>query len=90
MEQLRADIIASPRYRLLYKDIPYEEWLIKTIKSYKRFDVEYEMSMIRKTEDINQEELDRIIEVGEMVHPVKKIENKLKIVVEMLCFFKYF
>ena len=63
---------------MLYKDIPYEEWLINTIKSYKRFDVEYEMSMIRKTEDINQEELDRIIEVGEMVHPVKKIENKLE------------
>ena len=78
MEQLRKDIIASPKYRLLYRDIPYEEWLINTIKSYKRFDVEYEMSVIRKTEDINQDELDKILKVGELVHPVEKIEKKLE------------
>ena len=78
MEQLRKDIIDSPKYRLLYKDIPYEEWLINTIKSYKKFDVEYEMSMIRKTEDINQEELNKILEFGERIHPIDKIEKNLE------------
>ena len=63
---------------MLYKDIPYEEWLINTIKSYKRFDVEYEMSMIRKTEDINQEELNKILEFGEKIHPVDKIKKNLE------------
>ena len=78
MEQLRADIINSTKYKLLYREIPYEEWLVKTIKSYRNFDVGYEMSVIRKTEDIDEEKLRKIIEVGERVHPTEAIEKKLE------------
>ena len=52
--------------------------MVKTIKSYRYFDVGYEMSVIRKTPDINQEELDKIIEIGEMVHPREEIDKRLE------------
>jgi hypothetical protein len=78
MEQLRADIINSDRYKILYKDISYEQWLIDTVKSYKHFDVGYEMSVIRHIDEANQDEYQKIIEIGEMVHPVSKIEKELE------------
>lgn len=78
MEQLRKDIINSEKYRILYRDIPYEKWLVNTIKSYKNFDVEYEMSVIRNDSTIDENELNKIIEIGEKVHPVEEIEMRLK------------
>ncbi len=77
MEKLRSDIINSSKYQLLYQEISYEEWLKKTIKSYRNFDVDYEMSVIRKTDDIDEKELERILTIGEQVHPVETFEKKL-------------
>lgn len=79
MSQLRTDIWNSPEYNKKHKEISYEKWLRKTIKSYKNFDVEYELSMIRKEEDYLKEQFDYILEVGEDVHPVEKIQKRLQL-----------
>ena len=78
MEKLRKDIINSERFRIIYRDVLYEEWLVNTIKSYRNFDVGYEMSVIRKDKTIDDDEFKKIIEIGERVHPIEDIERKLK------------
>ena len=78
MEKLRSDILNSEKYRILYRDISYEEWLVKTIKSYKFFDVEYEMSVIRKDSSIDDDELKKIIEEGEKIHSLDEIKKRLE------------
>lgn len=77
MSNLRKDIWESNRYKILYKDISYEKWLKKTIKSYRDFDVSYEMSIIRKNEQFPNEKFDYINEIGETIHPLKEIEDRL-------------
>ena len=52
--------------------------MLLQIKSYKNFDVEYEMSMIRKSDDYFKKNFERILEIGEEVRPIKKIEKKLQ------------
>ena len=78
MEKLRRDIIASEKYQVLHREISYEEWLIKTIKSYKHFDVAYEMSTMRKDSTINEDELKIILEVGAKVHSPDDIKKRLE------------
>ena len=78
MSQLRTDIWNSPEYKQKHKEVSYEEWLRQTIKSYKNFDVEYELSMIRKEDNYLKEQFDYILEVGEEIHPVKEIEKRLQ------------
>ena len=77
MATLKYDIWESEVYKKNYKDISYEEWLKKNISGYKYFDVLYEMEIIRKTDDYHKEEFDKILEIGEQVHPLKTFEKKL-------------
>lgn len=78
MSQLRLDIWNSPIYKELYHSISYDEWLKKTIKSYKNFDVEYEMSVIRDDGSIDYSQLDHILKVGEELRPTEKIEKRVE------------
>lgn len=77
MTQLRQDIWNSDIYKQHYQQISYEDWLRKTIKSYRHFDVEYEMSMIRQDESIDIKALEHILAVGEEINPIQKIEKRL-------------
>lgn len=77
MATLKYDIWESEVYKKNYKDISYEEWLKKNISGYKYFDVPYEMGIIRKTDDYHKEEFDKILEIGEQIHPLKTFEKKL-------------
>lgn len=78
MTKLKFDIWESQIYNQKYKEISYDEWLEETIKSYKNFDVEYEMSMIRKSDDYFKENFEHILEVAEKIRPTKEIEKKLQ------------
>lgn len=78
MTRLKKEIWESDEYKKKYKEVDYEKWLKKTIRSYKGFDVEYEISQIRKDDDYFKEEFDYILKIGEEVRPIKKIEKKLK------------
>lgn len=78
MTQLKKDIRQSDVFNKNYKHIDYDEWLRKTIMSYKNFDVEYEMSFIRKIDDSFDEALEHIINVGEEIHPKEEIEKRLQ------------
>ena len=79
MTELRQTIREDNEYKSKRKEISYEDWLKETIKGYKYFDVEYEMSMVRKDADYNQEEFDYIIKTGEKIRPISQIEKKLKL-----------
>ena len=78
MVNLRKEIIESAKYKILEKPISYEEWLINTIKSYKHFDVDYELSVIRNNGVINDNELAYIRSIGEQIHSEQDIENRLR------------
>lgn len=78
MTKLKKDIRESDIFKSKHQEIDYEEWLRKTIMSYKNFDVEYEMSFVRKIDDSFDEALEHIINIGEEIHPSHEIEKRLK------------
>ena len=63
MQNLKDEIRESKIYKENYIEIPYDEWLIKTIKSYKYFDVKYETSLIRKDDDYYKDEFKYIMKI---------------------------
>lgn len=77
MSTLKYDIWSSDIYKQKYKEISYEEWLKETLRGYKYFDTEYEMSTIRKSDDYHKDEFDKIISIGEEVSPIEEIEKRL-------------
>lgn len=77
MELLREDIYSSQKYKDLYKEQSYEEWLMGTIRSYKNFDVDYELSVVRNGYNLYGEEFRYIKNVGEKIHPIEQIEERL-------------
>lgn len=77
MSKLRNDIWNSVIYQNNCIDISYEKWLKDTINSYKYFDVEYETSVIRKSDDYLKEQFDYILRVGEELRPKHEIEKRL-------------
>lgn len=77
MSQLREDILNSDRFKIMYSEITYEEWLIKTIKSYKNFDVDYELSVVRDGNKIYKNEFNYIRNIAENIHPINEIEDRL-------------
>ena len=78
MVNLRADIEASPEYLKYHKPMEYEDWIRKNIESYQHFDVDYEMSCIRKDDTLPKDELEEIIRIGKEMRPVDEIRKKLK------------
>lgn len=77
MSNLRRDILNSNKYKIMYSDIAYEDWLIETIKSYKHFDVDYELSVVRDKENIFSNDFNYIRGVAEKIHPTEEIEKRL-------------
>lgn len=78
MVRLKKEIRKSAEYKEHYVPIEYTEWLRKNIKSYKYFDVPYELSCIRNDGSIPQEELEEILKVGEEIRPLASIREELK------------
>ena len=56
----------------------YADWVRMNIESYKNFDVDYEMSCIRDDGSLPQDELEQIRRIGEEIHPVAGIRQRLK------------
>lgn len=79
MTELRKSIREEEECKKRRESISYEDWLRKTIKGYKYFDVEYEISTIRKSEDYHKQEFDYILKVGEEIRPTSEIEKQLKL-----------
>ena len=77
MCQLRQDIWENDLFKNNDDQKTYEQWLKDTINSYKYFDVEYEMSVIRKDNDYLKDQFDYILKTGEEMRPVQKIEKRL-------------
>ncbi len=78
MVRLKNEIKDSVEYKKHYVPIEYKDWIEKSLKSYKYFDVLYEMSCIRKDDIIPQKEIDEIIKIGEKIRPMKTIKEELK------------
>jgi 1-acyl-sn-glycerol-3-phosphate acyltransferase len=72
MARLKYEIWENDTYKKNYVHQDYDKWLVDTIKSYSGFDTEYEMSMIRKTDDYYKEDFDHILEVGRDIEAKKK------------------
>ena len=77
MCELRLSIWNSSIYLKNYQEIDYDKWLVESLKSYKYFDAEYEMSMIRTTDDSLMKQIAHVIEVSEKIRPTSEIEKKL-------------
>ena len=78
MANLRKEIESSPEYKEYYEPIEYTDWIRKNIESYKFFDVDYEMSCVRKDAMLPKDELETIAKIGEEMRPVEKIRQDLK------------
>ena len=78
MVQLKKEIRESDVYKKHYEPVEYTKRLERNIKSYKYFDVPYEMSCIRDDGRIPQDELNEILRIGEEIRPLKAIKEELK------------
>lgn len=79
MSDMRRETRKSLNLDMIMDDKTYSDWLIANLNSYKNFDVEYEFSCIRNTNDpILQNEISHIINVDKAIHDKDKIINKLK------------
>lgn len=72
MTRLKYEIWENDIYKKNYVKPDYDKWLSDTINSYSGFDVEYEMSMIRKTDDYYKEDFEHILEVGKQIESKKR------------------
>lgn len=78
MVKLRKEIEASPEYKKYYEPMEYTDWIRKNVDSYKFFDVDYELSCIRKDVMLPEEEMKQIAKIGEEMRPVERIREDLK------------
>ena len=78
MANLRKEIESSPEYKKYYEPMEYTDWIRKNVESYQFFDVDYEMSCVRKDEMLPKDELETIAKIGEEMCPVEKIRQDLK------------
>lgn len=78
MVTLKKEIQDSPEYKRYHKPMEYADWVRMNIESYKFFDVDYEMSCIRDDGSLPQDELEQIRRIGEEIHPVAGIRQRLK------------
>ena len=78
MANLRKEIEASPEYKKYYEPMEYTDWIRKNVESYQFFDVDYEMSCVRKDEMLPKDELETIAKMGEEMRPVEKLRQDLK------------
>ena len=78
MVRLRKEIESSDEYIKHYTPMEYTDWIKKNVEGYKAFDVDYEMSCIRHDEILPIDEIEQIKAIGEEIHPVNRIKQKLK------------
>lgn len=78
MANLRKEIESSPEYKKYYEPMEYTDWIKKNVESYQFFDVDYEMSCVRKDEMLPKDELETIAKIGEEMRPVEKLRQDLK------------
>ena len=78
MVTLKKEIKDSPEYKRYHKPMEYADWVKMNIESYKNFDVDYEMSCIRDDGSLPLDEIEHIRRIGEEIHPIAGIRQKLK------------
>lgn len=78
MVALRKEIEESPECKKYHIPTDYTEWVKRNIVSYKYFDVEYELSCIRKDAMLPEDELKQIALIGEEIRPPVSIRKELK------------